>query len=118
MLGLIDPKILGIDWLPLPVGPTSTSWEDAKPQHPGPMPGWHVVSVNKLQDSAHQWDYYEQFTPVGWISYTMKVYHLSIEDCNTMRKKYAMPLLPLTPPTTQPTPTTSETQGGTHDRNR
>jgi hypothetical protein len=94
------------------------------------------VSVNKLQDGEHRWDYYEQFTPVEWIGYTMRIYHITLEDANAMRRKYGMPLLPLTPaatqsatlPTTQrqtgmsapPTgvsPTTAPTtQGGGHDR--
>ena len=117
-LPLIDPKILGIDWRPLPIGPLAENVNDKSPDEFGPFPGWHVVSVNCMLDGQHRWDYFKEFTPVDWVGYTMPIYHITLEQANTMRRKYGMPLLPLTPPTTQPTPVTSETLGGTHDRDR
>ena len=117
-LPLIDPKILGIDWHPLPVGPMAEGLIGQNPEEVGPFPGWYAVSVNWMLDGQHRWDYFKELTPVDWVGYTMPIYHITLEQANTMRRKYGMPLLPLTPPTTQPTPTTSETLGGTHDRDR
>lgn len=105
-LPLVDPRILGIDWRPLPVGPSAEHAALAAPEDLGPKPGWFAVSVNWLQDGQHRWDYFKELTPVDWVGYTMPIYHISLEEANAMRHKYGMPLLPSQPPSTQATKTT------------
>jgi len=88
---LVRPDILGIECGPVPVDPRSQEAMSVNTAEQGPRPGWFIVSVNKLNDHGHRYDYFRDLTPVGRIGYTMRVYHVTVEEANRMRNQFGLP---------------------------
>jgi 4-amino-4-deoxy-L-arabinose transferase-like glycosyltransferase len=61
------------------------------PDSAGPLPGWYAISVNDLISRGHDYDYFREFEPVDWIGYSMPVYHITLEECNRVRRKLGLP---------------------------
>jgi 4-amino-4-deoxy-L-arabinose transferase-like glycosyltransferase len=98
-LPLIDPRMLGIDWRPLPVGPSSTDAGNTPADRMGPRPGWYAISVNQLHTGGHHYDYFHDLEPVDWVGYTLPVYEISLGQANALRRRYGLPELPARPAT-------------------
>ena len=91
-MALVDPRILGIEWHPLPAMRPANGEVDG-PVPPGPQPGWFAVSVNWLHDREHEYDYFNELTPVDWVGYTLPIYHLTEAQANDLRRRHGMPLI-------------------------
>jgi hypothetical protein len=95
-LPLIDPRtMLGIDWHPVPVGPSGDRAALEPPEGLGPKPGWYAIGVNWLHDGHHRYDYFHDLVPVDWVGYTMPIYHITNEQANALRRRYGMAELPV-----------------------
>jgi hypothetical protein len=89
-LPLIDPKLAGIEAAEVPVGPHSAKADQHSAGELGPLPGWYAVSVNKIHNREKDYDYFLNFQPVGYAGYSMYIYHISLEQANTVRRKLGM----------------------------
>jgi hypothetical protein len=92
-LRLIDPKMLGIDWQPIPVAPPSDAAKRLPPEELAPLPGWYAVSVNWRHDGRYRFTYFNSFEPVDWVGYTMPIYHITTEQANLVRRRLGLPAL-------------------------
>lgn len=88
-LPLIDPRLAGIDWRPLPAM-RSEGNQAAAPSQPLTA-GWYAISVNQLHDRFHRYEYFNELTPIGWVGYTMPIYYVSTDDARRLRLKYGLP---------------------------
>lgn len=94
------------------------AWPPERGNHPfgpptratvGPQPGWYAVSVNYLQGyvkaaqaakfgfhapDAPRYTYFQHFTPVDRIGYSMNIYHVTLEECNELRRALRLKELP------------------------
>ncbi len=95
--GLFDPKVAGVEALPVPLGVSSEITSVDDPSSLGPQPGWHAVSVNDVygyrhNDQSHgQYMYFQKFEPVDMAGYSIYIYHISIEDANRVRRDLGLP---------------------------
>jgi 4-amino-4-deoxy-L-arabinose transferase-like glycosyltransferase len=89
-LPMVDPRLAGIAWSPIPEGPSREGGNGGTDQA-GPLPGWHVISVNRLHGREGKFQYFNDFVPVDRIGYTMRVYFISESDANRVRTKYGLP---------------------------
>jgi len=96
---LIDPKMAGIESLPVPIGPHSNHAADVSVSKLGPLPGWYAISVNKLHDLDRNFDYFLDLKPVGRAGYSIYIYDVTTAQVNALRKKLGLPALEN--PTTQ-----------------
>lgn len=84
------PDQFGIEWAdaaPFIAGHPQVTSEDG---HRGPRSGWHVISVWSLvgggvgvmEDGKRigGYSYYERYTPVATIGYSMRIYHFSDDE--------------------------------------
>ncbi|MCY2952217.1 MAG: glycosyltransferase family 39 protein [Planctomycetota bacterium] len=90
---LIDPRWVGIESEPVPVGPDSANAGNFKQEELGPLPGWHAVAVNRLHNVEKDWDYLRELRPVGMAGYTIWIYHISVDEANPLRRKARLPVL-------------------------
>ena len=96
-LPLIDPQMIGIDWRPLPFGPTSFQAPFKHPEELGPKPGWYAVSVNQLHTRERNCEYFHDLRPVAWVGYTLPIYHITLEEANAIRRRKGLTELPPEP---------------------
>jgi 4-amino-4-deoxy-L-arabinose transferase-like glycosyltransferase len=114
--GLIDPRILDIDYSLPPEGPNGLFLDDASySRRLGPQPGYYAVSVNfvrgytftvadgrgsfrRLPSSAYT--YFLRFKPIAKAGYSIFIYHIDLDEANRVRRELGLPLLPAssTPP--------------------
>ncbi len=90
-LPLIDPALAGIAAELVPSDERFPTASNGIGSATGPQPGWFVVSVNKLHDREHRFDYFNDLMPVDWVGYTMPVYHVSLDEANRLRRRYKLP---------------------------
>ena len=90
---LIDVELAGIrsDWAP--VDPRSRHIVGRLAGEVGPQPGWHAVSVNELHVREGQYAYFLEFEPVASAGYSIRIYHISREGANRVRKQIGLPPL-------------------------
>jgi hypothetical protein len=43
--------------------------------------------------AAHQYEYFRFFQPIAKAGYSMFIYHITLEDANSFRKRFNLPLL-------------------------
>jgi hypothetical protein len=108
---LIDPSLMGIDYVPVPPGPqmnrsnlpTTVNWprppasgaessaQDAsrRPSASKPMPGWHAISVAALHEHEGAYEYLTEFKPVTRIGYSIHIYYVTAEDLKRFDRKLA-----------------------------
>jgi len=107
--GLLEPEDVGlkVDGYP-PSGPILHPEYYAIPEgyQLGPLPGWYVVGVTfltaddmpergTLRDIGVPYlGYFQHFTPVDRIGYSLNVYHVTLEDANRVRAILGLPALP------------------------
>jgi 4-amino-4-deoxy-L-arabinose transferase-like glycosyltransferase len=104
--GLVDPRILGINFTLPPPGPTAFHSTDDLIEDPmGPMPGWHAASVNFVygleynapdgQGGVHHnnlrtFEYFQSFTPVARAGYSILIYHITLDEANAVRHRLGL----------------------------
>ena len=103
----IDPKIVGIEYVPVPSGvPPGSLIRQEQAEGIGPKPGWYAVNVNLLR--GDEWPgrrvypdlgyygYFLEFTPVARAGYSIYIYHLTEADVAPVRAKLGLPPLSFT----------------------
>jgi hypothetical protein len=104
--GLVDPRILGIDFTLPPPGPTATqATNNSARAQVGPQPGWYVVSINFVRgieflaqngqgwlqpNSLHSFEYFQSFTPVARAGYSILIYHITLDEANAVRRQLGL----------------------------
>jgi hypothetical protein len=89
--GTFDPTIIGVKFDSPPVDKRSAVGRSTPLSEAGPLPGWYALSVNNLHARTHDYDYFLEFEPDDWIGYSMPVYHITLEECNRVRRKLGLP---------------------------
>jgi hypothetical protein len=79
--GVCDPKLAGIDYLPVPFDPRCTV-RIAGESGFGPQPGWYAISVNKLHTHERAYDYFLELRPRDRVGYSIYIYKITVEDAN------------------------------------
>jgi hypothetical protein len=109
-LPLVSPNLAGIDFKPVPTGPkmnrpgtpTTKNWPWGRlPMEPtrsvqispGPAPGWHAISVNRIHRLEGDYEYFLEFEPVDMIGYSIYVYHITLSEANRVRNRLGLPEL-------------------------
>jgi len=106
--GAVDPRHAGIAFTAPPVGPHPDGRlaEVRYQEEPGPIPGWHAVSVHILAGSptlipdgtgkrrqldVHDYSYFRRFEPVAMAGYSLAIYHISVADAERVRRELGLP---------------------------
>jgi len=110
-LGLMDARLVGIEYEVPPVAPTSpNSAQGCSLEQSGPLPGWYAIDVNFLHgtdfrtaDGQGSWQSmtrngcdltcFQQFQPVATAGYSIYIYHITLDDANRVRKELGLPEL-------------------------
>jgi hypothetical protein len=112
--GLVDPRILGIDFTVPPPGPAGVPPADETDRtRLGPHPGWYAVSVNFVRgleygapdgrggfhhNPLHAFEYFQAFTPVARAGYSILIYRIAAEEANAVRRRWGLPEAPAAGP--------------------
>jgi len=89
---LLDPADVGIEYTLPARGPDSFDFIDASTAADlGPLPGWYAIFVRPLRERHRRFAYFEQFEPVEMIGYTVRIYHITVEDANRVRRQMGLP---------------------------
>jgi hypothetical protein len=94
----IDPKIAGIVWKPVP-GWLADQKAAKQLNLPGPEPGWFAVSVNHVYGYRHSdideplYTYFQKLKPAATAGYSIYIYHVTLEEANTLRVQLGLPPL-------------------------
>ena len=59
-----------------------------------PLPGWYVLSVNRIHGIWYPWGYFLRFEPRARIGYSMFAYHVTVDDANRVRRELGLVELP------------------------
>ena len=51
----------------------------------GPIPGWHVISVQHIHEADDGYLYFLNFQPVATAGYSVYIYHIALEEANRVR---------------------------------
>lgn len=51
----------------------------------GPIPGWHVISVQHIHEADNGYLYFLNFQPTATAGYSVYIYHITLEDANRIR---------------------------------
>jgi 4-amino-4-deoxy-L-arabinose transferase-like glycosyltransferase len=92
-----DPDLVGVQWPPVPVGPTEGTRLQKPAGRLGPQPGWHAVSVNHLYGYRHLdsdepvYTYLQQFRPIGSAGYSIYIFHVTLQEANRVRRRLGLP---------------------------
>lgn len=90
-MGFFDERIAGVDYPRTPTLPSSGDEASPAMSSGGPEPGWHAVSVNFLRHPSHAYDYLHAFESVAYPGYSIRVYHLTEQDVETLSKQPVVP---------------------------
>jgi len=104
--GLMDPRLVGIEFTLPPVGPTLETPQvaHASPRKVGPLPGWYAIDMNHLHgaklsatDGQGGWQsvagdgydltYFQRFKPIATAGYSIYIYHITPEEANRVWRK-------------------------------
>jgi 4-amino-4-deoxy-L-arabinose transferase-like glycosyltransferase len=104
--GLVDPRIVGIEFTLPPPGSTAPQPADRSSRdHLGPQPGFYAISVNfvhglefsapdgrgKLHyNSLGTFEYFQAFSPIGRAGYSILIYHITHEQANAVRSQWGL----------------------------
>ncbi|MBN1590768.1 MAG: glycosyltransferase family 39 protein [Pirellulales bacterium] len=109
--GPFDPRLVGIALAPPPVAPREQDLLGTVPvAELGPVPGWYAVDVCFLlggdplsaADGKGSWktpsetpgydlSYFLRFAPVASAGYSIRIYHISLEEANRVRRELGLP---------------------------
>jgi hypothetical protein len=109
--GLIDPRMVGIEFAIPPAGPISTAARAVGfSSKSGPLPGWYAIDVNHLHGARliaadghgdwmylatnnHDVSYFQSLSPVTRAGYSIYIYHVTLEEANRVRRELGVPML-------------------------
>ncbi|MFN0054711.1 MAG: ArnT family glycosyltransferase [Planctomycetales bacterium] len=107
--GPVDPRLAGIEFTLPPIGPRPDGHGSERVQGPpGPIPGWHAVSVHILRGSGSSvadgqggyyqldpfdYSYFLNFEPVAMAGYSIYVYHITQDEAERVRRDLGLPPL-------------------------
>lgn len=92
--GFVDPRVAGIEFEPVPPGPTSAGADIIPPENLGPRPGWYAISVNHLKGYRHYdhdrpiYTYFQRFRPAAMVGYSIYIYHINSDEANSIRCEF------------------------------
>jgi glutamine amidotransferase-like uncharacterized protein len=66
---------------------------DIDPTMLGPIPGWHVISVQHIHDRDGGYSYFWNFRPRATIGHSIHVYHIDEDGANRVRRSLGLPVL-------------------------
>jgi hypothetical protein len=112
--GPFDPRLAGIDFVVVPVGPKNANHPGTMtPSQLGPIPGWFAIDVCFLlggdplaaSDGKGSWyepsgqpgfdlSYFRYFKPVDRAGYSICIYHITPAEANSARRQMGLPPLP------------------------
>lgn len=112
--GLIDPRIVGIEFtVPPPGRPADFPDDPELSAHFGPQPGYYAVSVNFLSGSKYflpdgrgslqpirrrdYFHYFRDFQPIARAGYSIYIYQITRIEAAAARRKQGLPPLPPEP---------------------
>ena len=52
----------------------------------GPVPGWHAIDIQAICDPDMGYGYFSLFHPVATAAYSIRIYHISLDDANRVRR--------------------------------
>jgi hypothetical protein len=88
---VLDPADVGIEYTLPPPGPGSAPpFASVPPSQLGPVPGWYAIFVCAMWDTDRHYAYFEHFEPVEMLGYTVRIYHISLNDANRVRRKLGL----------------------------
>jgi hypothetical protein len=90
-LGICQPEMAGIEYLPVPRGPGGDGRDLSLPV--GPVPGWYAISVKNLHTRERTYDYFQSFPVHDRVGYSVYIYHITLVSANRVRQSLGLPLL-------------------------
>ncbi len=85
-----DPRLLGIETAGAPPpGPQALSGLPVERR--GPMPGWYALDVREVIREDKSYEYFRQFEPVAFAGYSIRIYHVTTDQANRVRRECGMP---------------------------
>ena len=89
---LMDAADIGIKYTLPAVGQDGVVPDSAQSNAEfGPLPGWYAIFVGAMRDRHRRYAYFEHFEPVEMLGYTVRIYHISVDDANRVRRKLGLP---------------------------
>lgn len=58
-----------------------------------PQPGWHALSVNSIRSHTQEYAYFLRFDPVDMAGYSIRIYHVTLDEANRVRRELGLPQL-------------------------
>ncbi len=83
-----------------------------RPAPRAPEPGWHAISVNRIQARDGHLRYFLRFEPAAAVGYSIYIYHLTVEEANRVRAELGLPKLECTADGGRPVPGPADGAGG------
>ncbi len=93
--GVCRPRAVGIDLLGVPRGPGEDTILGA--DQLGPQPGWYAISVNIQLDQSAIYSYLLHFRPVAMAGYSIRIYHITLDEANRVRRELGQSTLTCPP---------------------
>jgi hypothetical protein len=88
---VFDPAHIGMKYNLPPPGPDSLVLDRSHSTvEIGPLPGWYAVFVRAMRERDRRYAYFEHFEPVEMLGYTVRIYHISLDDANRVRSKLGL----------------------------
>lgn len=108
--GMLDPRMMGIEYALPPKGPTAPGdWQREDQQHLGPQPGWHAINVCTLHGlyftlpngrggeeyiGEQYFSYFQRFRPVAKAGQSIFIYHVMHDEVYRVRNELGIKPLP------------------------
>lgn len=71
--------------------PINTKRDDVSGEELGPIPGWHVISVQHIHEPDGGYLYFLHFKPVATAGYSIYIYHITLDEANRVRQTMGLP---------------------------
>ena len=107
--GMMDPRVLGIEYSLPPKGPTAPGdFRRDDQQHFGPQPSWYAISVSTLHGhyftlpngqggldyvGDESFTYLQRFRPVAKAGHSIFIHHVMHDEANRVRSELGLRLL-------------------------
>ncbi|NQT12815.1 MAG: glycosyltransferase family 39 protein, partial [Planctomycetes bacterium] len=65
--------------------------DSASGEELGPIPGWHVISVQHIHEPDGGYLYFLRFKPVATAGYSIYIYHITLDEANRVRREMRLP---------------------------
>ena len=89
----VSVKRLGIRSRGVPPPLTLHDDSDLTSAPGGPVPGWHVISIQKIHEPDGRYRYFLDLQPNTVIGHSIHIYHLNTNEANTLRQSLGLAAL-------------------------